>query len=361
MMGPPPRPGPGYSQHRMSQGHVRTPGGELSLTLPPLQTVNGSHGQLTGHVNPAHASTISGHSDSTREAGNKKSLPEAIMSIPFQHKIGILRRITPPLPSSGQRSRAMVIAVEGDSAAAAKNLTDWLEEWLGRERDMIVKVIDGPQPSQVGEDGTLEAADLFQAVIKWHARNKEIMELVQQGSGRRKDSARSVSGVTSGGQVVDEEQTVHATETSNSAMEIDSHGTEDSCSARVVILLRTYTLTASNFFASGIPIQDVYRPDDHWQWTATMWRSILGPDLTIYIRDVEGTGSATARDEGGKGGVEIVEEAKMNSKFMAIRRTYAGDGGHDKGGLDGVEAGTLRRLGFEVGEWVRSATVVGTN
>lgn len=352
MMGPPPRPGPGYSQHRASQGHVRPSGGELSLTLPPLKTISVPHGPSTGRL--AHGTSIP---ESVHES-DKRSLGEKIMSIPFQHKIGILRRITPPFSQvSKQKGRAIVIAIEGDDADAARSLTDWLEECLGREGDMTIKVVDGPRPPDVAQGTELEAPDLLKSVIEWHAKNKEIVELVKQDSSSRKDSANVVLAKGINEPPENGDHTMSSEETDSSMIDVDDKDSNESpSSSPVVVLFRTYTLTASNIYASWIPIKDVYRPDDHWQWTATLWRGIAGPDLTIYVKDVDGVNAASS-NEGGKGGVEMVEEPKMDYRFMAIRRTRGnGDGKSDKGGCEGVEAGTLRRLGFEVCEWVRSAT-----
>lgn len=271
------------------------------------------------------------------------------MSIPFQHKIGILRRITPPLPqASKQKSRTTVIAVEGDDSSAAKSLTDWLAECLSRESDIIVKVVDGPKPSDVTQGNELQVPDLFQTVIEWHTKNKELVSMIKGDTGADTTTTTPTNPKDSENNPSDHIST--SEEPDISMTDLDSSTTAPSPTSRTVILFRTYTLTASNFYSSGIPIKDVYRPDDHWQWTATLWRGIPGPDLTIYVKDVE-VPPSSARDEGAKGGVEIVEEHKTSSKFMAIRRAQG-----EKGGLEGVEAGTLRRLGFEVGEWVRSAT-----
>lgn len=331
------------------------------MTLPPLQTVGAIQ------VPPTSGRAMSGHtnaSDNGRD-GDKRSLSEKIMSISFQHKISILRRIMPPLAVSPRKGRATIIAIEGDDAEAARNLTDWLEECLGRENDMIVKVVDGPRPSNVAEYPELHVEELFKTVIDWHAKNKEIVELARQDNDSRKDSANLLWGKEKSG---DDEHVLSSTEGDHSLMDIDEHSSGHGWdSSKVVILFRTYTLTASNVYASGIPITDVYRPDDHWQWTATLWRGIVGPDLTIYVKDSEGSSSNNSASlrgnssEGAKGGVEIVEEAKMNYKFMAVRRTRGSNNSnsegsrHEKSGCEGVEAGTLRRLGFEVGEWIRSA------
>lgn len=294
------------------------------------------------------------------------------MSISYQHKIGILRRIMPPLPFDKQQGRGLIIAIEGDDAEAARNVTDWLEECLTREPDITVKVVDGPRPSNVAEYPELNVEDLFETIQQWRVKNKEIIELATHGSNARKDSVSETALSPDSAATPTNEQ-----KADTSAMDIDDQGGKaETKSSKLVILFRTYTLTASNVYASGIPITDVYRADDHWQWTATLWRGIVGPDLTIYVKDSESSAAASATSatggprssydggsSGAKGGVEIVEEAKMNYKFMAIRRMRGEDNKHEKaggaGGCEGIEAGSLRRLGFEVGEWVRSAASSG--
>ena len=52
---------------------------------------------------------------------------------------------------------------------------------------------------------------------------------------------------------------------------------------------------------------------------------------------------------GGNGGVEMGEEGNL----FVVRRTVGGGGGGKKSGGE-VEGSVLRRLGFEVGEWVRA-------
>ncbi|KAK6000190.1 hypothetical protein QM012_003822 [Aureobasidium pullulans] len=321
MMGPPPRPGPGYSQHRASQG--QRPGGpELSLTLPPLQAGTMSGPPTASRVGPGQPS--SGNRGSESKEPDKRSVSEIIMSMSFMAKVLILGRVAPPLSNSGHdKSRAAIIAIEGDDPEAARNVTDWLEEFLGREGDMVVKVVNGPKLPQGNDGSEVEFLELLRTVAEWHENGKKIEQLAR-GDKERKDCDSS----SQSGSIPDSE-----------AMVVDSsHGSN----SRVVILLRTYTVTASNVFASRVPIKDAYKAADHWQWTATLWRGIVGPDMTVYVKE------ADRAEDGGKGGVEIKEETRI----MAVRRFKGSE--ENNGGVEGIEAGTLRRLGFEVGEWVRS-------
>ncbi|THW72709.1 hypothetical protein D6C84_08435 [Aureobasidium pullulans] len=319
MMGPPPRPGPGYSQHRASQG--QRPGGpELSLTLPPLQAGNMSGPPTSTRSGPSQPP--SGNRGSDSKEPDRRSVGEIIMSMSFMAKIQILGRVAPPFPANDNKSRGTIIAIEGDDPEAARNVTDWLEEFLGREGDMVVKVVDGPKLPEGNDGQEVQFQELLRTVGEWHEKSKKIEELVR-GNTERKDSDTSL--LSSSGP-------------DSEAMEVDS---SHASGGKLVILLRTYTVTASNVFASRVAIRDAYKAADHWQWTATLWRGIVGPDMTVYVKE------ADKAEDGGKGGVEIKEE----NRIMAVRRFK---GSEENGGVEGIEAGTLRRLGFEVGEWVRS-------
>ena len=100
---------------------------------------------------------------------------------------------------------------------------------------------------------------------------------------------------------------------------------------------------------------------------ATLWRGIVGPDLTIYVKALD-VGDREAVEELGRfGGVEcrwdvgavvvrvgVPGQGKGGREGAAAGGKDAGNGGDlGTGGGPGVEEKTLRRLGFEVLEWVR--------
>ena len=129
-------------------------------------------------------------------------------------------------------------------------------------------------------------------------------------------------------------------------MDIDKTSTP-APAGKPVTVIPNYSLYTSNLFACRIPIgpNDPYSPNDHWQWTATQWRGIIGPDLTIYVRDTPATESATQS-------VEITApEGRPDVGLIIVRRAKADTDGEQ--GAD-IEASVLRRLGFEVSEWVRA-------
>lgn len=79
-----------------------------------------------------------------------------------------------------------------------------------------------------------------------------------------------------------------------------------------------------------------------------MWRGIVGPDVTVAVeqeglvepKGQQGRGKSGAGDGGKAGDVDVRLE---DSRAVVVRV--------EKGGK--VGEGALRRVGFEVGEWVR--------
>lgn len=123
-------------------------------------------------------------------------------------------------------------------------------------------------------------------------------------------------------------------------MDVDNHNNHSNSSgatttttnptSKPIAILPLFSLHASNTFACRIPLIDTYAPNDHWSWNATQWRGVVGADITIYLKDGEEKG-------------KMVEQSEEERLFV-VRR-----------GVDADVAGsTLRRVGFEVGEWVRT-------
>ncbi|USW48051.1 Putative High mobility group box domain-containing protein [Septoria linicola] len=351
-MGPPPRPGPGYAQHRLSQGHAGPH--DRSLTLPPLQTssTNVAPGPMTS-------------------TGTAKSAKESIMTLDFWYKINVLSKVAPPAPVWKSTPRGPLVAIEGDSAEAVKVLDNWLSDTLGKGDDLNVKQIDGPVVSSEGSKQQI-MAQYHRLAADWLLKSSEITEALTIKTESPTDSvmldaSSSTLKATKGRGAIDEDYDDSGEPTSNSnraspnrvvaradepdvaaKMDVDvatrksstsSKGSSSSSSAKPVGLIANYSLHASNFFACHIPIETYaqYSPKDHWEWTATQWRSIISPDLTIYVKDSGST-------ESGKPAVEIMEPGNV---FVVKRSKLEG-----KDALE-IEPSTLRRLGFEVSEWVR--------
>ncbi|EMC95394.1 hypothetical protein BAUCODRAFT_72427 [Baudoinia panamericana UAMH 10762] len=348
-MAAPPRPGIGYQQHRMSQGLV---GPDRSLTLPPLQT-----GSITG---------ASGAANDNLE----KTAEEQIMAMSFRYKVKVLSQVAPPAPVNGT-SRGALIAVEGDDRQAVAELGKWLHEELKKGVDLAVTLFDSPDISADDREKEpmrqchllaaawlLKSDDILAAIS--HKSPAALTDSVMQDVTAAADQATVVHKLFEYrddseevvGKAVNEEAGDSDKEQSapDELMDVGktpmtskpatvNMAADPNVPAKLVGLVANYSLHASNVLACRIPIgpHDPYSPSDHWQWTATQWRGIIGPDLTIYLRD------AVVGDNG-KATVEILEEGNL---FVA-KRTHL-EGGK---GLE-LEASVLRRLGFEVGEWVR--------
>ena len=51
-----------------------------------------------------------------------------------------------------------------------------------------------------------------------------------------------------------------------------------------IIILPRWQLTHTDSFACSVEIADRYSPIDHWQWGATVWRGVIGADVTVAVR-----------------------------------------------------------------------------
>lgn len=363
-MAPPPRPGMGYQQHRLSQGHVPH---DRSLTLPPLQTGG------------------SGASGVAATAG--KTAEEQIMNINFRYKIKVLSQVAPPAPKAKDIPRGPLIAVEGDDVEAVKELAGWLTETLSAGSELSVNLLEGPvvDPQSTKEEAF---AQYHRLAAEWLSKSKEITEsitvkMLEKNADAAMPDAALASATTSpqSNRKIDERyddssddassrgDKMQEDESANSEkagdqqsssqksekaeaekMDIDKRNSTASTtsasatkvssgSVKPVSIIPNYSLHTSNTYARHIPIgpSDPYSPNDHWQWTATQWRGIIGPDLTIYVRDA-------VSGESGRPSFEIEPvEGRPDVALFVVRREG-----------DGVEASLLRRVGFEVSEWVRA-------
>jgi len=115
-----------------------------------------------------------------------------------------------------------------------------------------------------------------------------------------------------------------------------------------LLLIPHYILHAANAWASALPINDRYSPADHWQWVATLWRGIIGPDFTVYVHSVEEPDTALPPIvAGARPAVDIREELGA----LIVRSSPPGE--DESGNGLRVEEGSIRRVAFEVGEWAR--------
>ncbi|KAF2497870.1 hypothetical protein BU16DRAFT_327412 [Lophium mytilinum] len=257
-----------------------------------------------------------------------RSVEAMVMSVPYPVKIKVLGKITPPLKTPGLTSpanavRGAIISVEGDDLEAVKELCLWLEEFLKKDEFKVQpKTFDPPKlPDDEEEEVTF--ADYLDIIKEWHGKSKEMIEYITTLVASE-ETPESVSKSDANDKEMEDADKAEEKEEKAGQAEI-----------KPVVILPTYQLHASNVYTSRIPIADAYSPTDHWQWMATLWRGTVGPDLTIYIRDAK---------------PEELQKEKMVDLLDEIRcLTVRKEKGSSK-----VEDSALRRIGFEVGEWIRT-------
>jgi HMG box factor, other len=359
----------GYQQHRLSQGHIPH---DRSLTLPPLQM-----GHAEAPISPATPSRTS---------------EEQIMNINFRYKIKVLSQVAPPATKSKDRARGPLIAIEADSPEAAKEFADWLRDTLNVSDDLTACVIDGPKISASGGKEQV-MAQYHRLASEWLFKSKDILQTITiptsekasansampdatsspAGSSRKVDESYNdtESESRASEQPTEPDKSDEKSEQSRSSlpdsMDVDKDSKRNSAvsagekpqamTVKPISIIANYSLSTSNLVACLIPLgsNDPYSPNDHWQWTATQWRGIIGPDLTIYIRDATSMESGRPPVE-----IEFVEGRPDVGLFvMRQMKTEAQEGTSD--GSSQVEASVLRRMGFEVGEWVRAFGTTSIN
>ena len=242
------------------------------------------------------------------DSDQSRSVEAMVMSIPLLGKLKVLSSIAPSLRRPGPSSpileaRGALIAVEGDSVDSADMCASTLEKILRADGDFMLKNIKGPRAQDFGVNEACLKSYL-DTISQWHKKSHEIKAYITS----RPEKEESISG--------------------DAAMESRSK-----CQKPVVII-SGYQLHASDEYASRIAITDAYAPTDHWQWMATLWRGIIGADLTIYVKDC-------CREELSK---ERSVEIRDDANCIIVRKS--------KDSKD-VDESSFRRLSFEVGEWVR--------
>jgi HMG box factor len=303
-----------------------------------------------------------------------------VKSIPYNGKLKVLRCVAPPLREPSlvppvTRIHGSIIAVEGDDTLAVNSVVQHLGDSLRRSNEFDVRVWAGPNEPR----GHVGLKDFFREVAAWHEKSKEIIAFITGADPEptnptqqtRQSSCTSSMSSLRRGSSGNADRMVIDNEAELEEGEIDERGAESLLERKKeerhssieresekrrwselfakerkipLVLLPHYILHASDAWACVLPIGDGYSPADHWQWVATLWRGIVGADHTVYVKsaDKEEPVSA-ASSEGWPAGKPSVE---MKEEFggLVIRKER-----------DSIEEGALRRMAFEVGEWVRVA------
>lgn len=239
------------------------------------------------------------------------------MLIPFQRKLEVLARVCQSGPGSQSetadtRARGALIALEGSDDALLWAVGMVVEKGLMAFDDMEVKFWCGKETGKKADSSSESqepalkkpfAQQYFQTVMDWQQKSLEIMTFTNNGPKRspEPDSDEKVPEKTP-----------------------------------VAVVKDGYSLTVTNRFAVDTPITDDYKPADHWQWMAGLWRGTACPDLIVYVMP-------TAEDEANQQGSVDVQK-QMGLIIVRAASDYSI--------TDAVE----RRLMFEIGEWLQEAS-----
>lgn len=353
-----------------------------SLTLAPLQiptsptqtsetsgggrSISGGAGAGLGVPNQRQHNQHQGQGQGQglqRPDSQARGIEAMVMSIPYMNKLDVLRRISPVLgpPAPGSptvETRGPVLAIEGENAALMRQVGPVIERALRESGECEVKVwTDSSVARRASPPGVagIAAAGGGGGVSKGggdgddtemgsdahaHAHPHSAAVSRRASLSSSSDAAgRPVSGT------LDYLHTIIKWHTKSA--EIIKHITTrparpPSASPRhallpVALISDGFSLTLSDRFATTVAITDPYSPVDHWQWMATLWRGIVGPDLVVYVK-------GSTAEELAKSGGSMVEY--RHPGVMVVKADVA----------KGVEEKTERRLAFEVMEWVRAGS-----
>jgi len=283
------------------------------------------------------------HHGQTRSLEQEMGMSRDAPKWPFLLKTEILRAIQPPLSTEQSRSsetRGPVIAVEGADAAAIREISRVIESALLVSQDCAVKVWSDDSLTSVdaGPGGGMQPtiSKYLNKMVRWHETSNELVNFVTHHPPRQAGSGQM---------------------TASSCV--------DPTKMPVAIVSTGYSLTVSDRWAAALQqpgLSDPYNADDHWRWMATLWRGIVGADLTVYIHEQNRAGSDV--DGSSYSGVELLTASAVSANNSPDAAGTAGTrsvhGGEDacimvvtveKG--RGMDEKLERRLGFEIMEWVR--------
>ncbi|KAJ0125047.1 HMG box protein [Diaporthe amygdali] len=367
MMAPPPRPPRQFSTGAPppSSSHTSRSNSayDESLTLAPLQIpTSPTQTSDTSGARTLSGGGVTGLGIMNQQQGQSRDsqargIEAMVMSIPYMNKLDVLRKISPPLgpPAPGSpfvETRGPVIAIEGANMALMREVMPVIERALRQSGECETKIWTDSSPAkQVG------VSDAHSPGRKGDGEDAAMSGTQDKDSASTESRSGSLgSGITNPDASGTGNSSSHAMGTFNylqtimewhsKSAEIIKHITTQQPAPApsskpllpVALIPDGFSLTLSDKFASTVAITDPYSPVDHWQWMATLWRGIVGPDLVVYVR-------ASTSEELARSGSSAVE---YRSPGIMIVRVDA-----EKGAVDEK---TERRLAFEVMEWVRAGS-----
>ena len=384
-MGPPPPPAAAAINTHASSAHrgsiVSAASGGERVTLPPLQLASprqGSHHASGAPLNSPPPPTTAIRATGEIAFSSVTAAPTPAATIPILKKLNTLASLTQSLSTTTEgeeRKRGVIIAVEAESPQAVTQLSNALQNMLSLSNNATSGGNINTGATVVKVFGSVEgiAERIVEGPVGWmgvvqeyHGIMKEVVQFVTVPSseGRSAQPERIgekplASQATERGSS-DESSTSTGIGTATKAQGLDSTTNSTAkdtpplspkttpqpsshsgvSSSLRIALLPTSLLSLTNLASSIEAPSKGYTITGHWGWFATLWKGMVGADLSVVLTENGGSGNE----------VEVREEVKA----IFVRIGGNGDGGEDGNkGLGTVGEGTVRRVGFEVGEWVR--------
>ncbi|KAJ8114114.1 hypothetical protein OPT61_g3921 [Boeremia exigua] len=267
-----------------------------------------------------------------------RSVEAMVLSVPYQARIKLLGRICAPLKEPGPTSpavqtRGAIVAVEGDDLKAVQDLSEWLNDFLAKDDEYSSRVADPPKaPADTKQEVTFE--EYLELIKEWHGKSKEITRYITTPVTPAESHSSKDEDMDTGERKTSATPPDSPRKSASPSLTTSTLTSTSSAPAKKpVVILPTFQLHASVAYASRIPIQDAYSPTDHWQWMATLWRGIVGPDLTLYVKSYDAKEAPAGKM------VELDDQVRCLTVMKAQGKPFAD--------------ASLRRVGFEVGEWIR--------
>ncbi|KAI1750573.1 hypothetical protein F4782DRAFT_541444 [Xylaria castorea] len=401
-MQPPPPPRQSMPYQPVSATPNRPNGGfDESLRLPPLQTQmhepqtmnseqNVRQGMSSAQPQQVHGTGLgitTPGGGPVRQPQPQPQPPTPASSMPqkwpFLLKLEVLRSIGPPLRPPGPggphfETRGPIIAVEGAPTPILKEVAAVIERALSASAEFAVRMwsedtstaiahsspephassssaeangdtpnnsnIKGdPDNSGSGSSGVGTAAQkktsalispiasYVARMLKWHKTSGDLIRYITSHPPPPLRQAGADVGGSSDG---------------NGAANPRSNTTSSPPRLPIAILSDGYSLTFSDRYAGTLHVNDAYRADDHWQWVATLWRGIVGADLTVCVKRTTAADEDHHRQGGGAAGGHGNSVEMAGPGIMVLRITEGAR----------VDEKLERRLGFEIAEWVRGGS-----
>ena len=239
-----------------------------------------------------------------------KGMEEILKGGSVREQLKVLGMVSQPLRESKHshfKIRGAAIAVEGDNLNAVQHVAEFLERQLSRRGDFSVRLAQGPRAPPQDRDATIQ--DYRDLASIWHNKGQELIKYMTDPPRRENMDCMALGKAA--------------------PIEVDAQ-------LLPVVIFNRYSHFASIKWASRVPLEGMYESKNNWLWFATQWRGIVGPDFTIYIRDV---------------GAEFLSQ-NANVEVCKEIRTIFVLRDKDENESKPVDDRTLRRLEFEVSEYI---------